>query len=83
MPTYKVHLPGRSDALLGSVPEQDLNKAVIAMVCQYFALLNHVARSIRHDASETEDVVQETFLRVIRHENKLAERRADEHGWYA
>ena len=43
------------------------------MVYQYSALLKRVARSVTHDASEAEDVVQETFLRVLRHENKLAE----------
>ena len=73
MSTSKGHLPSRSDAVLGSVPEQDLNTTVMAMVYQYSALLKRVARSVTHDASEAEDVVQETFLRVLRHENKLAE----------
>jgi hypothetical protein len=31
MSTYKVRLPGPSDAVLGSVPEQDLKKTIIAM----------------------------------------------------
>jgi RNA polymerase sigma-70 factor (ECF subfamily) len=73
MSTCKGHLPSRPDAVLGSVPEQDLNTIVIAMVYQYSALLNRVARSVTRDASEAEDVVQETFLRVLRHHNKLAE----------
>jgi hypothetical protein len=73
MATYKMHLPGRPDAVLGSVPEQDLNKIIIAMFYLYSALLNRVARSITHNTTEAEDVVQETFPRVLRHENKLAE----------
>jgi RNA polymerase sigma-70 factor, ECF subfamily len=34
-----------------------------------------VARSVTRDASEAEDVVQETFLRALRHHNKLPELR--------
>ena len=73
MSTGEWHLPVRSDPVSGSVPEQDLNTIVIAMVYQYSALLNRVACSVTRDASEAEDVVQETFLRVLRHHNKLAE----------
>jgi len=73
MSTCEWHLAVRSDPVLGSVPEQDLNTIVIAMVYQYSALLNRVARSVTRDATEAEDVVQETFLRVLRHHNKLAE----------
>jgi RNA polymerase sigma-70 factor (ECF subfamily) len=73
MATCQMDVPGSPDAVLGSVPEQDLNKIIIAMFYQYSALLNRVARSITHNACEAEDVVQETFLRVLRHENKLAE----------
>ena len=73
MSTGEWHLPVRSNPVLGSVSEQDLNTIVIAMVCRYSALLNRVARSVTRDASEAEDVVQETFLRVLRHHNKLAE----------
>jgi RNA polymerase sigma-70 factor, ECF subfamily len=73
MSTGEWHLPVRSNPVLGSVSEQDLNTIVIAMVYRYSALLNRVARSVTRDASEAEDVVQETFLRVLRHHNKLAE----------
>jgi RNA polymerase sigma-70 factor, ECF subfamily len=73
MATCQMDVPVSPDAVLGSVPEQDLNEIIIAMFYQYSGLLNRVARSITHDTSEAEDVVQETFLRVLRHENKLAE----------
>jgi RNA polymerase sigma-70 factor, ECF subfamily len=82
MSTGKWHLPDRPDAVLvlGSIPEQDLNATFIAMVYQYSALLNRVARSVTRDASDAEDVVQETFLRALRHHNKLAELR-DKRTW--
>ena len=69
MATCQMHVPGSPDTVLSSVPEQDLNEIIIAMFYQYSGLLNRVARSITHDTSEAEDVVQETFLRVLRHEN--------------
>jgi RNA polymerase sigma-70 factor, ECF subfamily len=75
MSTGEWHLPDRPDALLGSIPEQNLNATFIAMVYQYSALLNRVARSVTRNASEAEDVVQETFLRALYHHNKLAELR--------
>jgi RNA polymerase sigma-70 factor (ECF subfamily) len=71
MPTGEGYLTGRPDIVLGSVPKQDLN----AIFSQYSAILNRVARSVTRDASEAEDVVQETFLRALRHHNKLAELR--------
>ena len=74
------HHPDRPDAVSGSVAEQDLNATFIAMVYQYSALLYRVARSLTRDASEAEDVVQETFLRALRHDNKFAELR-DTRAW--
>jgi RNA polymerase sigma-70 factor (ECF subfamily) len=71
MSTGEGYLMGRPDTVLGSVPEQDLS----AIFYQYSALLNRVARSVTHDACEAEDVVQETFLRALRHHNKLPELR--------
>jgi RNA polymerase sigma-70 factor (ECF subfamily) len=75
MSTCGWHLPGRPEPVLGSVPEQDFDATFIAMVYQHSALLNRVARSVTRDVSEAEDVVQETFLRALRHRNKLAELR--------
>jgi RNA polymerase sigma-70 factor (ECF subfamily) len=48
---------------------------VTGLVHQYSAMLNRVARSITRNTSEAEDIVQETFLRVLRHQNDLAELR--------
>src|ERR1700722_4758217 len=71
MSTGEGYLTERPDIVLGSVPEKDLN----AIFSQYSAILNRVARSVTRDASEAEDVVQERFLRAIRHHNKLAQPR--------
>jgi RNA polymerase sigma-70 factor, ECF subfamily len=75
MSTAEWHLPDRPDAVLDSVSEQDRNRTFIATVYQYSAVLHRVARSVTRDVSEAEDVVQETFLRALRHRNKLAELR--------
>jgi RNA polymerase sigma-70 factor, ECF subfamily len=74
MSTDERDLPDRPDAALGSI-QQDLNATFIEIVCQYSVLLNRVARSVTRDASEAEDVVQETFLRALRHHNRLPELR--------
>jgi RNA polymerase sigma-70 factor, ECF subfamily len=74
MSTDEGHLPDRPSVVLGSI-QQDLNATFIEMVCQYSVLLNRVARSVTRDPSEAEDVVQETFLRALRHHNKLPELR--------
>jgi hypothetical protein len=46
MSTGEWHLSDRPDAVLGSIPEQDFKATFIAMVYQYSALLNRVARSV-------------------------------------
>jgi RNA polymerase sigma-70 factor (ECF subfamily) len=71
MSTSQWHLPDRPDALLDFAPEQDVNATFLAMVYQYSAMLNRVARSVTRDASDAEDFVQETFLRTLVHHNKL------------
>ncbi len=63
------------DSGWGSSQEHDSESAVLAMVDQYSDMLNRVARSVTRDFADAEDVVQETFLRVLRHHNKLGELR--------
>jgi RNA polymerase sigma-70 factor, ECF subfamily len=55
--------------------EQADGTNVMALVHQYTGMLTRVARSVTRNASEAEDVVQETFLRVLRHHSELAELR--------
>lgn len=53
--------------------EADSSEAVAALVAQYSTTLYRVAYSITRNAAEAEDAVQETFLRVLRHRDKLGE----------
>ena len=59
----------------GSVakPEQDTHARVTELVEEYSTTLYRVAYSITRNSADAEDVVQETFLRVLRHGHKLAE----------
>jgi RNA polymerase sigma-70 factor (ECF subfamily) len=61
----------------GKIPsaEQADGTNVIALVHQYTGMLTRVARSVTRNASEAEDIVQETFVRVLRHHTELAELR--------
>jgi RNA polymerase sigma-70 factor (ECF subfamily) len=43
------------------------------LVAEYSTALYRVAFSVTRNAAEAEDAVQETFLRVLRHESRLAE----------
>jgi RNA polymerase sigma-70 factor (ECF subfamily) len=45
---------------------------ISSLATEYSALLFRVAFSILRHASDAEDVVQETFLRVLKHQKKLA-----------
>ncbi|MGC2402892.1 MAG: RNA polymerase sigma factor [Acidobacteriaceae bacterium] len=56
-----------------ATPEQDAHTKVTALVQEYSATLYRVAYSITRNAADAEDVVQDTFLRVLRHASKLAE----------
>jgi RNA polymerase sigma-70 factor, ECF subfamily len=46
---------------------------VAVLVEEYSTVLYRVAYSVTRNAADAEDVVQETFLRVLRHRQKLAE----------
>jgi RNA polymerase sigma-70 factor (ECF subfamily) len=56
-----------------SVPEQEMYARVTELVEEYSSTLYRVAYSVTRNAADAEDVVQETFLRVLRHRNKLEE----------
>jgi RNA polymerase sigma-70 factor, ECF subfamily len=53
--------------------EADSSEAIAALVAQYSTTLYRVAYSITRNTAEAEDAVQETFLRVLRHREKLGE----------
>jgi RNA polymerase sigma-70 factor, ECF subfamily len=54
-------------------PGQDAHARVTALVAEYSTILYRVAYSVVRNAADAEDVVQETFLRVLRHIDKLDE----------
>lgn len=76
MGTYEGHLTGLlplPEANETSVPAADQAAALTALVHEYSSTLYRVAFSISRNAAEAEDMVQETFLRVLRHRDRLPE----------
>ncbi len=53
--------------------DAESSEAISALVAQYSTTLYRVAYSITRNSAEAEDAVQETFLRVLRHRDKLGE----------
>lgn len=51
----------------------DTSQTIAQLVAEYSTALYRVAFSVTRNAAEAEDAVQETFLRVLRHESRLAE----------
>ena len=73
MGTVEGQFVGWLEAERVAKPEQDAHAQVTALVEEYSTTLYRVAYSVTRNAADAEDVVQETFLRVLRHRNKLAE----------
>jgi RNA polymerase sigma-70 factor, ECF subfamily len=57
----------------GSAPANtlDSSETITALVVEYSATLYRVAYSVMRNAAEAEDAVQEAFLRVLKHRDKL------------
>lgn len=73
MGTYEGSFVGWLNAEVLAHAEEQTESSVTALVHQYSATLYRVAYSVTRNAAEAEDVVQETFLRVLRHQEKLSE----------
>jgi RNA polymerase sigma-70 factor (ECF subfamily) len=52
---------------------EDVSEIITALVAEYSTTLYRVAYSVTRNSAEAEDIVQETFLRVLRHQSKLGE----------
>lgn len=52
---------------------EDVSEIITALVAEYSTTLYRVAYSVTRNSAEAEDIVQETFLRVLKHQNKLDE----------
>lgn len=67
---------GDSDALSSStMTAEKFATRISELVQEYSGTLYRVAFSILRDSSDAEDVVQEVFIRVMRHSSKLSELR--------
>jgi RNA polymerase sigma-70 factor, ECF subfamily len=75
MSTFEGQLVGWLDTDAVALPQADAHEAITALVREYSPTLYRVAYSVTRNPSEAEDVVQETFLRVLRHQHRLAELR--------
>ncbi len=51
----------------------DTTRTIPQLVAEYSTALYRVAFSVTRNAAEAEDAVQETFVRVLRHESRLGE----------
>ena len=65
---------GAGPALSATAPASvDTAEMISALVEEYSATLYRVAYSVCRNSAEAEDAVQETFLRVLRHQDQLGE----------
>jgi RNA polymerase sigma-70 factor (ECF subfamily) len=53
--------------------QTDASQTITTLVAEYSTALYRVAFSVTRNAAEAEDAVQETFLRVLRHQSRLGE----------
>jgi RNA polymerase sigma-70 factor, ECF subfamily len=53
--------------------QTDAAQTITALVAEYSTALYRVAFSVTRNAAEAEDAVQEAFLRVLRHQDRLGE----------
>ncbi len=72
------HWEGSWDAVFGSAPDSTPDTSLTAidistLVQTYSGLLFRVAHSVLRNRGESEDVVQDVFLRVVQQQRKLAE----------
>ena len=63
----------RTPAHSSELPALDSTEAITALAAQYSTVLYRVAYSVSRNASDAEDAVQETFVRVLKHREKLGE----------
>jgi RNA polymerase sigma-70 factor (ECF subfamily) len=76
MSTYDASLTGllpMPENATGQASASECAADLTALVNEYSGTLYRVAFSISRNAAEAEDMVQETFLRVLRHRDRLPE----------
>lgn len=73
MSSYTGQLADWMAPTFASAMTVDSSKTIAALVDEYSAALYRVAYSVMRNSAEAEDAVQEAFLRVLKHRDKLSE----------
>ena len=73
MSSYSGQIAGWMVPAYSSAMTVDSTETIAALVAEYSTTLYRVAYSVMRNAAEAEDAVQEAFLRVLKHREKLAE----------
>jgi RNA polymerase sigma-70 factor, ECF subfamily len=73
MSTLPGQLAGWMTPSLTTGETLDSSETITALVAEYSTTLYRVAYSVMRNAAEAEDAVQEAFLRVLKHRDKLSE----------
>ncbi len=73
MSSYSGQIAGWMVPAYSSVMTVDSTETIAALVAEYSMTLYRVAYSVMRNTAEAEDAVQEAFLRVLKHREKLAE----------
>ncbi|MBB6146323.1 RNA polymerase sigma-70 factor (ECF subfamily) [Silvibacterium bohemicum] len=73
MSAFSGQLAGWMAPALATAETLDSSETITALVAEYSTTLYRVAYSVMRNAAEAEDAVQEAFLRVLKHRDKLSE----------
>lgn len=73
MSSYSGQLAGWMAPAFSPAMTVDSSETITALVAEYSATLYRVAYSVMRNSAEAEDAVQEAFLRVLKHRDKLSE----------
>jgi RNA polymerase sigma-70 factor (ECF subfamily) len=73
MSAFPGQLAGWMAPALATAETLDSSETITALVAEYSTTLYRVAYSVMRNAAEAEDAVQEAFLRVLKHREKISE----------
>lgn len=73
MSSYSGHIAGWMTPAFSTATPVDTSETITALVAEYSSTLYRVAYSVMRNSAEAEDAVQEAFLRVLKHRDKLSE----------
>lgn len=73
MSSFTGQIAGWMAPALSPAMTVDSTETIAALVAEYSATLYRVAYSVMRNSAEAEDAVQEAFLRVLKHREKLGE----------